>query len=127
MPLKSVGGSARPTTAAPLGGESLKAQNWFAGSAGSGPTSSSRYLLRWLYPGHPGVCILGLAGLQDKTFRVGEEIEPGLKLKEVGKDYVLIEGQRGSERINLVERKEIPLSVPATPPVNRIEPDVENR
>lgn len=129
LPLPTAAGPVRHALTEQLGDEALKAQNWFAGSAGSKPASSGRYTLRWLYPGRPGVCILGMAGLQDQTFRIGDEIEPGVKLKEVGKDYVLIQGQRGAERIDFPEHNEIPqaVSVTVVAPVNRIEPDVENR
>jgi hypothetical protein len=106
----------------------LKNQNWFSASAGAKSASGGRYTLRWLYPGRPGVCILGMPGLQDQTFRVGDEIEPGVKLKEVGKDYVLIQGARGTERIELPERQEVRLSASVPPPPNlHIEPDAEKR
>jgi general secretion pathway protein C len=91
-------------------------QGWFSGS-GTARMSSGRYTLRWLYPGRPGVCILALPGLQDKTFRIGEDIEPGVKLKEVGADYVVIDNRGQDERIALPERREAGLSLIRPQPV----------
>jgi general secretion pathway protein C len=85
-------------------------QGWFSGS-GAVKASGGRYTLRWLYPGRPGVCILALPGLQDKTFRIGEEIEPGVKLKEVGADFVVIDNHGQDERIALPEKREAELSL----------------
>lgn len=79
----------------------LRSQHWFSAAAASGPAASGRYILRWVYPGRPGVCILGLPGLQDRAFRVGEEVEPGLAVQEVGADHVVLAGAAGIERIAL--------------------------
>jgi hypothetical protein len=88
----------------------LATQGWFAGSAAEPgkQASSGRYVLRWTYPGAPGVCILGLPGLADKAFKVGDEIEPGFILREVGDDYASIEGGGGLERLVRVREKAPP-------------------
>ncbi len=107
LPLQSVAPareSARPPVSA------LATQGWFAGSAAEPgkQASSGRYVLRWTYPGAPGVCILGLPGLADKAFKVGDEIEPGFVLREVGDDYASFEGSGGLERLVRVREQASP-------------------
>lgn len=107
LPLQSMA-PARETVRPPV--SALAVQGWFAGSA-SEPgrqASSGRYVLRWTYPGKPGVCILGLPGLADKAFKVGDEIEPGFYLREVGIDHASIEGGGGLERLVRVREKAPP-------------------
>ncbi|OIO77738.1 MAG: hypothetical protein COS39_00405 [Hydrogenophilales bacterium CG03_land_8_20_14_0_80_62_28] len=126
-PLPAGDGAARSVPASMSGVEALPAQNWFA-IAGSGKAASSgRYSLRWLYPGRPGVCILAMPGLQDKTFRIGDEVEPGVKLKEVGKDYVLLEGRAGAGRIDLPVRQEPTRPAAIVPQIPTVDPTVGNR
>jgi hypothetical protein len=88
-------------TVSPLG------QGWFGGSEQPENRQSSRYVLRWTYAGQPGVCILGLPGLNDQVFKVGGEIEPGFVLREVGRDYVLVDGASGVERIERVRDEQV--------------------
>ncbi len=83
----------------------LSAQHWFGAASVTAGAPSGRYVLRWVYPGRPGVCILGVAGLRDRAFRVGEEVEPGLVVREVGADSVLLAGPAGSERLPLSNDK----------------------
>lgn len=125
VPLSDATVSRQPVAQIPAG--ILLTQNWFSSSAGEQSVSSNRYTLRWLYPGRPGVCILGLSGLQDRAFRVGEEIEPGVKLKAVAVDHVLLESAGGVERIDLPEHQPTTLSnsVPPPPPNLRIAPDAD--
>ncbi|MFZ5484381.1 MAG: hypothetical protein ACOZB0_09135 [Pseudomonadota bacterium] len=105
----------RPVSEPPL-------DDWFTGQGRAAPVASGRFVLRWTYPGHPGVCILAVSGLQDRAFRVGDEVEPGYVLREVGERHVLIEGSGGVERIERPESPPptlapvAPASV-ATPPV----------
>lgn len=108
LPLAESGGSdvAGPAPAADVA--ALKDQGWFGAQGGVGPVTSHRYVLRWVYPGRPGVAILALPGLQDRTFRVGDEVEPGLVLREVQADHVIVEGAGVRERIELPPRPEGP-------------------
>lgn len=89
-------------------------QHWFAAKTEAVVSTGGRYVLRWVYPGRPGVCILAMPGLQDRTFRVGDEVEAGLVLREVGADYVILEGSGGAERIQLPP-KSPPLIANASP------------
>lgn len=97
----------------------LRTQNWFVPMGQGNPAVadvSSRYELRWVYSGRPGVCILRLPGLQDKAFRVGEEIENGIKLKEVGDREVVIEGSFGTERLRMPELQDTSIPSGSPPP-----------
>lgn len=96
--------------------DALRAQGWFGAGAAAAPTSSGRYVLRWVYPGRPGVCILALPGLKDRAFRIGEEVEPGLVLREVGRDYVVLEGAAGTERIQMPAKPPPMTQLPVTQP-----------
>ena len=129
LPASTSSGPIADTTKIPMA--RLRAQDWFAASGQGQPTTSSRYTLRWLYPGRPGVCILGVSGLQDKAFRVGDEIEPGTTLKEVGDDYVVLQTRAGVERLRLPEKPEVPRLIvdvdSHNPPVTSMQNPVSGR
>lgn len=116
LPLQTPAAAPFRTVAPVFDPTALAGQGWF-GSGARISGSSGRYVLRWLYAGKPGVCILGLPGLQDRAFRVGDEVEPGIRVREVGADFVLLDGLGGVERIQMpvVKVRARPAAVAVSP------------
>lgn len=93
-----------PPTAVEVPDTSVAGRGWFAAAPAGRDATAGRFVLKWAYPGPPQVAILALPGLQESAYVAGEEISPGVVLKEAAREHVILDERGRLLRIELESR-----------------------